>query len=91
LGFIARADGSLTGKALESGVKISDGGSVDIADISHQVGNLEIIRGISLQSQPSTYIASAIGHLLVNVVVSDDLVDYVGLAIEPLFLGDIRY
>lgn len=33
----------LTRKALESGVKIFDGGSVDIADVGHQVGDLCIV------------------------------------------------
>src|SRR4051794_34708742 len=34
---------NLTGKAFEAGVQILDGSSVHVADISHQIGNLDII------------------------------------------------
>ena len=43
-GFNECNEGILTGKTLETGVEISDGSGVDIADIGHQVGNLDGIR-----------------------------------------------
>ena len=49
----------LTGQALESLVKVFDVVDGDVADVGHEVGNF----------------ASAVGHLLVDVVISKDLVD----------------
>lgn len=70
-----------TGQALESFVEFLDGRRFDVADIGHEVCDLVEGRECEFhhgtQRGRGTYVAAAVGHLLVDVVVAQNFVDWV--------------
>lgn len=67
--------GRLTGQTLESLVQILDVGDGHVADVGHEVGD----------------VASAVGHLLVDVVVAEDRVDWVYMLERSVTVADVEH
>jgi hypothetical protein len=76
--------GRLTSKAFQFLVQVFDIVGVDVTDISHQIGNLQDL--VSARSplkevlgKSIAYVASAIGHLFIHVVISEDFVHWIDM------------